>query len=208
MIWCLQRPVILQMEVFQAVACPSPGPGVRTPLKDEGALSTGTKDQFPSMKRQFPHNSACSTMYSLKSILLGRKVEAKWSQVVLFVLSPLNTWSSLGCKHHFKSPFCCPGHSPLAPARSEFLPSWQWFSCFPALVVSFLQHPPFPLSCMSSDNPPYQKPPGHSLLSVFFLVSFENMCKWPLGVLNMMIYCSDYCISVFHVFFFLGDFIS
>lgn len=142
MIWCLQRPVILQMEVFQAVACPSPGPGVRTPLKDEGALSTGTKDQFPSMKRQFPHNSACSTMYSLKSILLGRKVEAKWSQVVLFVLSPLNTWSSLGCKHHFKSPFCCPGHSPLAPARSEFLPSWQWFSCFPALVVSFLQHPP------------------------------------------------------------------
>ena len=72
------RGLWLQMEVFQAVACPSPGPGVRTPLKDEGALSTGTKDQFPSMKHQFPHNSACSTMYSLKIILLGRKVEAKW----------------------------------------------------------------------------------------------------------------------------------
>lgn len=63
----------------------TPGPGVGTPLKDEGALSSCTKYHFPHMKHRLPHNSACSTMYSLKIFLLGKKkkkVEAEWKSSI------------------------------------------------------------------------------------------------------------------------------
>ena len=116
----------------------------------------------------------------------AERLKQSGSQVVLFILSPLNTWFSLGSKHCCKSPFYCPGHSPLARTHLECLPFWQWISSFPALVDSFLQYPPFLFCTCPLTTPSY---PGHTLLICFF-ISFEN-CKLPLGVLNMKIYCAD-----------------
>lgn len=117
----------------------------------------------------------------------AERLKQSGSQVVLFILSPLNTWFSLGSKHCCKGPFDCPGQSPLAWTHLECLPFWQQISSFPALVDSILQHPPFPLLYM----PSYNTPLSWAHFAHLLLCLLWKQRKLPLGVLNMMIYCAD-----------------